>query len=69
MEEFYSDRSTSSTDLVMDTNPPDPQLGGGPVTCAAPVGPSTGAAGAATASATVPGQSVTSGIYSAAGFS
>ena len=43
MEEFYSDRSTSSTDLVMDTNPPDPQLGGSAVTCAAPVGPCTGA--------------------------
>ena len=67
--DFYSDRSSGSNDLVMDTDPPGPQLGGGSVTCAAPVGPSTGAAGAATASATVPGQSVTSGIYSAASFS
>ena len=48
----------------MDTNPPDPQLGGGPVTCAAPVGPCTGAAGASMTSA-----SVTTGIYSAAGLS
>ena len=62
MEAFYSDRSTSSTDLVMDTNPPDPQLGGSAVTCATPVGPCTGAAGASVTSA-----SVAAGVYSAAG--
>ena len=64
MEEFYSDRSTSSTDLVMDTNPPGPQLGGGAVTCAAPVGPCSGTTGASTASA-----SVSAGIFSTAGMS
>ena len=70
MDQFFSDRSASSSDLVVDLDPADPQLGVGAVPGAPPGVPRTEVTGANVTSAPVLGPSaVTSGAYGAAGLS
>ena len=70
MDQFFSDRSASSSDLVVDLDPADPQLGAGAVPGAPSCVPRTEVTGVIVTSAPVLGPSaVASGAYGAAGLS